>query len=484
LRASILGKEILRAPWRLAFLFAIAVMLLGANALAQEADNPDENPAEDESESEPVAETPASEPVEGEEEPDLNIPGWLDPYSLESPLWMGDYGRWIKHAQNTLLEMDIWGSSATVPEGFLVTFFGYGTQRAAGRFDENRQLVELVPLLKVPNPFIGREGDFFSFDFNASGTTKGYFVGAQYGITDRIMLGFSLFGAVVDIKMDPIFTPGTSEMLGIATLEEFYTLLEEIGRPRPKTSYKTEGIDLGDATLSCSWNYFRGEWYAGGVTGTLIIPTSHRADPNSALIFGLGPDIDTGNGSWGASLSKVFDFRPPKPLNVATFSIGMEGAYFLTAKRKSPDFPAPNQDVKDYMDAQAVELDFLPDLSDMDSHYYYTPGPWLAASAGIGAGPISITYRHGWGFEPEFQSNSPGFKKMIDELGLVGNGDDGKIIAAVSIPLTPLYIPALMQFRTEYMTDGRNALVFRDVYQMGIGFIIPLAPPDRYRLPR
>jgi len=136
------------------------------------------------------------------------------------------------------------------------------------------------------------------------------------------------------------------------------------------------------------------------------------------------------------------------------------------------------------MSAQGVELDFLPDLSDMDAHYYYQPPPWVAASGGIGAGPISVTYRHGWGFEAAFQSNSPGFRKMLDEIGLVGTGDDGKVIVAATIPLTPLYIPGLIQLRTEYQTDGRNNIIFRDIYQAGIGFFIPIAPPDRYKVPK
>jgi hypothetical protein len=180
----------------------------------------------------------------------------------------------------------------------------------------------------------------------------------------------------------------------------------------------------------------------------------------------------------------MFDFRPPKPLNVVTFSFSGEGAYFFQTKRKSPHFLKPNQDVWDYMTAQGVELDFLPDLSDMDSHYYYTPGPWLAASGGIGAGPISLTYRHGWGFEQSFESNSPGFRKMLDELGLVGTGDDGKVIFSASLPLTPLYIPAIAQFRTEYITDGKNNIVFRDIYQVGIGFIVPINPPKKYTPPK
>jgi hypothetical protein len=393
------------------------------------------------------------------------------------------YARWIKSVQNKFLsgEIDLWGSTATIPEGFLVVAFGWGTMRPGGRFDENRHLVDLLPVLSVPDPF-NNDGEFFSFDFNADGEANGYFVGLSYGINDTLMITASTMMSTLNVKINPIFAPGSVERLGVATLEEFYTMLELLGRPRPKHSYKTDGVDMGDTTLAASWNYYRNEWFSTGMVGSLLIPTSHTAEPNSSIIFGLGPDLDTGVGAWGLGLANNFDFRPPKPLKIITFSFGLESAYYLQSKRESPDFIKPNQDVWDYMTAQGVELDFLPDLSDMDDYYYYTPAPWVAASAGIGAGPISITYRHGWGFEAAFDSNSPGFRKMLDEIGLVGTGDDGKIIVAISIPLTPIYIPGLIQLRTEYQTDGRNAMVFRDIYQAGFGLFFPLNPPERYRL--
>jgi len=49
--------------------------------------------------------------------------------------------------------------------------------------------------------------------------------------------------------------------------------------------------------------------------------------------------------------------------------------------------------------------------------------------------------------------------------------------------LTPIYLPALVQLRFNYQTDGRNALVFRDIYQVGMGIFVPINPPARYRLP-
>ena len=440
----------------------------------------------DESQDEPAKEPEAAPAGDEAEDPHVSkrSTGYQKPEDL-GPI--RNYARWIRYTQDMFLsgEIDLWGSSATVPQGFLVGAFGWGTMRPGGRFSENRQEEDLLPILEVPDPF-NDDGKwhFFRFDFRASGSAQGYFAGFMYGITDNLMVGVNTMWTVLHIRIDPIFEPGSSQNLGVATLDEFYTLLELLGRPRPKLRYDSDVVDFGDTTLSATWNYFRNDWFSTGFTTNLFIPTAHRADPDQSLIFGLGPDIDSGNSAWGLGLVKMFDFRPPKPLNVVTFSFGLEGAAFLQSKRKSPNFYKPNQDVWDYMSAQGVELDFLPDLSDMDSHYYYTPPPWVAVSAGIGAGPISVTYRHGWGFEASFESNSPGFRAMLDEIGLVGTGDDGKIIVAASLPLTPLYLPALVQFRTEYQTDGRNNIIFRDIYQLGVGFFIPINPPNRYKVPR
>jgi len=395
---------------------------------------------------------------------------------------LGDYGRWLIHAQNMLLEMDMWGSTMTIPQGFAVGMFGYGTQRIYGRYDEHRKMSSIVDKLSIDDPFnIG--GKFFTFDFGIDGSAHGYLAGLWYGVTDRLMVGVNTMWLVLHVKLDAEFIPGTSERLGVATREEFFRLLEKLGRPAPILEYDSNPADLGDTTLFVNWNYFRNSWFSAGVTTNLFLPTAHIAEPNKAIIFGLGPDLDAGNGAWGFGLVKMFDFRPPKPANIVTFSIGLEGAYFLQTKRKSPNFLKPDQDAWDYLEAQNVDLAFFPDLSDMDDYYYYTPPPWVAVSGGIGIGPLSVTYRHGWGFEGVYETNSPGFEQVIDEIGLVGTGDDGKLIFATAVPLTPLYIPGLMQFRFEYVTDGRNNLVFRDIYQIGMGVFIPINPPKRYQLP-
>lgn len=428
-----------------------------------------------------LAEEEADESEEETEE-ETNTSMYGDFYrEVPDEHFLGDYGRWIIHAQNTLLSMDLWGSSVTIPQGFMTLAFGYGTQRAAARFNQHRKMEDIVPVLDIEDPFhIG--GNFFKFDFAVSGSSHGYFGALVYGITDNLMIGVSSMFVVVHIKLDAVFSPGSCERLGIATQSEFFRLLEKLGRPAPKLKYDSDPVDLGDTSVFLTWNYFRNKWFSGGLTGNLFLPTAHRADPNKNLIFALGPDLDTGNSAWGLGLSKVFDFRPPKPADIVTFSLGMEGAYFFQSKRESPEFLEPDQDAWDYLEAQNVDLAFFPDLSDMDDYYYYTPPPWVALSGTIGLSLFSVTYRHGWGFEGNYETNSPGFKKIIDEIGLVGTGDDGKLIFATSLPLTPLYIPGLVQFRFEYVTDGRNALIWRDAYQIGVGLFLPINPPERYRL--
>lgn len=391
------------------------------------------------------------------------------------------YARWLKHYEKVALEeLDLWGGSATIPQGFLVPMFGWGTMRPYGRFDENRELVPLLPVLSFPDPW-GSRGKFLEFDFNIRGKGNAYFLSAMYGITDRLMAGVSTQFVVTEIKLEPKFTPGTIDKIGIATLDDFYRLMEELGRPRPKTKYKTEGVDWGDTLLSVTWNYYRINWFSTAVTGNINVPTAHQADPNKNLIFGLGPDIDTGYGAWGIGAALPFDFRAPKLVKWVSFNITGEGAYYFPAPRKSPDFLPIDQDVRDYLESQKVEMDLFQDLTDMDDIYYYTPGPWAAVSAGVGVGPLSVSYRHGWGWAGKFESNSPGFAKMVDYIGLVGEGDDGKVIASLSIPLTPIYIPALVQLRFTYVTDGRNTIVFRDQYGAGIGFFVPLNVPERYK---
>jgi hypothetical protein len=402
----------------------------------------------------------------------------------EPGAWAGDYGRWIKRAEKMALEeLDFWGASSTMPQGFLVPAFGYGTMRAAQRFDQNRHLENIIPVFHVPDPFHVDDGrHFFDFNFNARGVTRGYLFGLLYGITDRVMIGATTMFADIFITMRPILIPGTCDRLGVATLTEFFSLMEKLGRPKPVMTYRSTPLDPGDTSIFVTWNFLRQTYVAAAITPKLILPTAHEATPNKNLIFALGPDLDTGAASWGVGLNPVLDFRLPPPLKIASFSLAGDGAVFAQAQRRSPKFLTPDRDVVDYLQSQHVVLDLFPDLSDMKAHYYYTPPPWVAVSGTLGVGPVSVGYRHGWGFAGEFQTNSPGFIKLIKTIGLVGNGDDGRLFFNASVPLTPLYIPGLFQFHTEYVTDGRNAMVFRDIYQMGAGFLIPVDPPPKYRL--
>lgn len=394
----------------------------------------------------------------------------------------GEYGRWIKHQEQLLGSMEtLWGASSTIPEGYGIVFFGWQHRRAWKRFDKDRKIDDVVPVITAPDPF-EKKGKFFTFDFGVSGRLQGYGAGFQYGVTDTLTVGINTFWAVIHIDIDPIFTPGSSDQIGVVTREDFYKVLVEMGRPIPVTEYDSSPADLGDTTIDVKWNPWRGKYVSTGVTGGIITPTAHRADPNQAIIFGLGPDLDVGATTWGGKLGGIFDVRLPDPVKWVTFSFSAEGAAFLETIRETPEFPKQNQDVKDYLASQGVDVNIFPDLSDIESTYGYTPGPWFAAQAGIGMGPLSIAYRHGFAGAANYRTDSEGLKTLIDEIGLVGYGDDGKIIVNMIAPLTPLFIPGLLNFNFEYATDGRNALIFRDVYTVGIGLGFPLAVPDRYKM--
>ncbi len=311
---------------------------------------------------------------------------------------------------------------------------------------------------------------------------KGYGAGLMYGISDTVNLGLSTYWAVLHIRIDPVFSPGTSDQIGVVTLDDFYSILEMLGRTRPVTKYDSDPVDFGDTVIDLKWNNYRKKYVSTAVHASLVTPTAHQADPQKNMIFGLGPDIDTGAGTWGGILGGVIDFRLPEPAKFLTFTFGVDGAYYLPDKRPAPQFPDLVQDVKDYLSSQGIDVNIFPDLSDTGDYYYYTPGPWVAFSGGISLLIGSITYRHGFAGSANYDSDSEGFKDLVDSIGLVGYGDDGKIVVNSNIPLTPLYIPGLINFQFEYVTDGRNAMVFRDIYQIGMGIGIPLNVPDRYKM--
>ncbi len=392
----------------------------------------------------------------------------------------GNYGKMIKHYEGVLMELPLWGMSSTIPEGFAVVMFGWQTRRPYKRFDQHRKMVDIVPVISVPDPF-EKKGKFFELDLGVSGSASGYGGGLIYGLTDTITLSLDAYWAVMHVKIDPIYTPGTADKLGIVTVDDFYEMLEMLGRPRPVEKYDSDPADMGDATFTAKWNNYRGDHVSTGLQGGIIFPTAHQADPQRNLIFALGPELDTGAGTWGTKGGAMIDFKMPDPAGFVTLSFAADAAYFLPDERKAPEFPPLEQDVKDYLASQGIDVEIFPDLSDTGDTYMYTPGPWFATTASLGLGIVSIAYRHGFGGTAKYDSGSEGFKDLVDSIGLVGYGDDGKITVSTNIPLTPLFIPGLVNFNFEYATDGRNAMVFRDVYTVGVGIGIPLALPDKYK---
>ena len=433
-------------------------------------------PLSAQAEDEPADEDDSEDDETDEGEEESQNPGVLDGYLNAEPKF-GRYGRWLKQQERMALGLE---DLTTMPQGYLALVFGWGTMRPYARFDEDRKLTDLLPVLSFEDPF-HYGGKFFDFSFNLSGNANGFMFALMYGVTDRITVGASTMFMDTEIHIKPIFQPGTSDRLGIASLDDFYDMLEQLGHPAPVHTYKSDPVDWGDTTLDVMWNYWRASWISTTLVGHVYLPTAHQADPNKNMIFAMGPDIDTGYGAWGAGLGLPVGFKLPKPANIVGFGISAEGAYFLPAKRKSPTFLPINQDVRDYLEAQGVDVDLFQDLTDIDEYYTFQPGPWVAVSGSMNVGPLSLTYRHGWGFEAKYDSNSEGFNQLIDYIGLVGNGDDGKLSAQLIVPLTPLYIPAVALLKMDYQTDGRNTLIWRDAYQVGIGFLVPIAPPDRYK---
>ncbi len=450
----------------------ILVLVLGIGvAYSQEEGGEDKTPADSESASD---ETPLteSEEVAPEDVPPEEVEKKDPPF--------GNYGKMIKHYEKVLMELPLWGMSSTIPEGFAVVGMGWQTRRPYKRFDQDRKMVDIVPIISVPDPF-DQKGKFFEFDFGVSGNASGYGAGVMYGLTDHLTLSLDTYWAVLHVKIDPIYTPGTADKLGIVTLEDFYGMLEMLGRPRPVLQYDSDPADLGDTTFLAKWNNYRGDNVATAIQGGIIFPTAHQADPQQNIIFGLGPELDTGAGAWGAKGGAMIDFKMPAPADFVCISFMAEGAYFLSDKRDTPKFPPLEQDVKDYLASQGIDVDIFPDLTDTGDYYYYTPPPYFAATAGLSLGIVNIAYRHGFGGTAKYESDSEGFKALVDSIGLVGYGDDGKITVSTNVPLTPLFIPGLLSFNFEYATDGRNALVFRDVYTIGAGIGIPIDVPDRYK---
>ncbi len=382
-------------------------------------------------------------------------------------------------------EMDLYGVSAQLPQGYLKVKMDYGWLTANSRYNGQG---ELGPVFQpIAFELNGEEQLNVSLDLGGSG--GGFTFQASYGILDELDWYVELPYTAMNLSLSPVAnaiddegnTIGTvaAGLLGVEDRMAYnasnfiYETFPQLGRPPVATSYDGKWL-LGDINTGLSWNIFRNHRFSTAWTNRIFLPTGNVPNPESSITYATGPQPEIGIGGWGVSTTAGYDLRlyQHAPWLDIILSTDFGFGYFFKQNRDYPtNFTEP--------DPLAAQLDprSFPDLSHLEGSFSYTPGfnlTWTT-QLGINVAGVGLSAAYGWAYSQKPMLDAdPAFVQMVDGLELLGQQSRSELALGASISLLPLYVPANIGISRRIFVDGRDTLVFSNFWQFTIETFAPL----------
>ncbi len=353
---------------------------------------------------------------------------------------------------------------------------GYQHRRIDSIYLSNGEQSDVLADFTVADPF-GSEGRFLSVESSLTGRLHRLNLEASYGITDTLTLYSRLPLQREELKLDFDLVAGTSATVGIRSTHDWFRMLEHLGRPAPTHRYQSKAWELGDVEAGLVWNYVRSS--AADLTLAVrgVFPTGRLADPNEALIYGLGPQIDVGSGSYAAGLSHRVDYWLPLHERWVALVLEMNYDYFFRGKRRVPQFLEPDPTFYARLDEIDIDPRYFPDLSDSDDYYWVTPGSrfdYLAGTAfrfhyfSVGAG-----FACSWEEKPRLRGDAD-LRAMLDATEAYPSRTYMEVVGQVGVPLSYIYVPGILGVDLRYPVSGRNTLREDVNFAIQLQFYLPL----------
>lgn len=410
--------------------------------------------------------------------------------------------RWTRFIDRELDEVgkaDLYGVTAQLPKGYASVKWDYTTLKASKRYNDKHQLTPLIAPIGV--------GGGQKLDLGVRGHGGGHVFQASYGILGNFDWYFELpfqymhlgfHPRLLDDQGEPVQgtlpngepDPDFARKEGI---RKAYQLLPQLGRPVPALQYDAEWV-LGDINTGFSWNPWRTKRMSAAFTGRIFFPTGRIANPNSSLMLGTGPELDTGLGGWGLGFTQGYDLRLFKYSYWIDIIASSEFtlSYGFKHKRRYPtNFSTePNRAILQTLangddgkrgtrDDDYSVFNSFPDLrhlKDMGS-YSYTPGFGLQWTAQLQIQLALLGVTVGYGVvhsqEPEIDGDYY-FIQMAKGLQLLGQQTVHAIQVGGALSLLPVYIPLDISFSWRKVVDGYNAIVMDNYWNVIVKTYIPI----------
>lgn len=398
------------------------------------------------------------------------------------------YRAFIMRELEYIGELDLYGVSAQLPEGWLKFSWDYGWLKANNRFDRyGNSGPVLSPLIFENN---GEEQ--INVDLDVGGHGSGHTFQVSYGIIDPldfyIEIPFTAMNLRIDPQVNAIDDDGNrigelaATVLGVEDRmaydeEQFlYETFPALGRPTPATGYDGRWL-LGDINMGFSWNFFRNSRFSSAWTNRVFLPTGHVPAPETNITYATGPQPEIGVGGWGVSTTTGYDLRLYKHSYWVDIILSTEigFGYFFKQQR---DYPSNFVEPMPGLGAIQGFSDMFPDLSNLEGTFDYTPGfntSWTA-QLNVSVALLNFGFAYGWAHSQKPEMNAdPAFLSMVDSLELLGQQSRSEVQIGVSTTLLPLYIPASIGIVRRIMVDGRDTLQFTNFWQLSIETFAPLS---------
>ena len=415
---------------------------------------------------------------------------------VEAGLW-DDYNALLDQRAAEAEGYEIWGNTFLPPAGMWGFQYKYNIIKSDSRYDENGKK---GPIL-APVDILGGE-----LDLNPRGSAVAHKFAFLCGLGKGWAFAIECQMGTYDLEFDVDYRPPTTDEAKIAafaindllpffglippdqvptekfteSLEGLWQTIELLGHPRPVLVQEDKGLKMGDLSLAVGCNYYRTKHISLLGAVKFSFPTGHTADPNSALTFALGPDLDVGVGSYGFEFGHLVDFRLPEPLDWIMFATEVYYSFYTKHKRKSPTvFTKPNENIITILDWAGTDVGpYFPDLSRMESEYEYLPGSKVRGVFQIlptlfGILPLSFGIQANYTNGSEITTNTPEFVQYINAIGLLADSWSVEGWAKITLGLFPLKIPATISAGFNQPIAGKNALILEDNWEFTFQFYSP-----------
>ncbi|MDP8257154.1 MAG: hypothetical protein P9M14_15525 [Candidatus Alcyoniella australis] len=370
----------------------------------------------------------------------------------------------------------LWGrTTGLVPAGALIVDFDLRYGAAHRKYDADSELAPLLESLIVPDPLTSG-GEFLRLEFDTEGQGAFYGVGLGYAISDSLLAWTRLSFQQLRIKIDPTFTAGSSALLGVRTLDDYWRLCQGLGWPRMTLDYRSRNWEPGDMQLGLDWNWLRSDYLSFAGRLELTAPTGRLADPDEALAYGLGAQLDAGNGSWAPGAGLAMDWRLSDPLRFIGGALAVDYSYYLPGARRYPSFSAPDPTLAAALEQYGGGL--FADFSDLDGEYTLTPGHALSYLVGLdcdlGWAWLAADYRFDWRDAPQIDSEREQFAQLTEMIGVYAEQTREYLQLSVGTRLARLGVPLEITLFGEVPLNGRNAPRLDQAYGIALRLLLPL----------